>query len=120
MMILTERSAAASKPKGKKGKSSKHAETDTSAVEHSASPWYTQNEACMKEVFICVGGGHYLVLATVCKAWRAACRACDGPRFGDTLCCTSYQLLLHNDKFLKALWHPGMASDSWTQSDDGR
>eukprot|EP00953_Heterococcus_sp_UTEX-ZZ885_P014953 8436-Heterococcus_DN1.PRE.2 len=115
--ILAERSAADSKPKGKKGKSSKHAETGTNAAEHSASPWYTQNEACMKEVFICVGGGHYLVLATVCKAWRAACRAV---KHHDTLCCTSYQLLLHNDKFLKALWHPGMASDSWMQSDDGR
>jgi hypothetical protein len=93
-----------------------------------ASPWYTQDEACMRDVFRFIGDGHYLVLATVCRAWCAAYRI-DGPRTSDRRPgiaqveqsrSTHYQLLLHSDKFLQALWHPSMVTRDWAKSHDGR
>jgi hypothetical protein len=93
-----------------------------------ASPWYTQDEACMRDVFRFIGDGHYLVLATVCRAWCAAYRA-DGPCTSDRRPgiaqveqsrSTYYQLLLHSDKFLQALWHPSMVTRDWAKSHDGR
>jgi hypothetical protein len=101
------------------------------AIKRSKSPWYTQNEKSMKDVFAFIGDGHYSVLATVCKAWCAAyCIDERSPkeRIPGTSYIensrqtrsTYYQLLLHNDKLLKALWHPDMASLDWNDSDDGR
>ena len=100
----------------------------TSTAKPAVSPWYTQDEACLRDVFRCIGDGHYLVLATVCKAWCAAYKA-DGPLIGDRRPgiaqklqsrSTYYQLLLHSDKYLKELWRPSMATRDWAESHDGR
>jgi hypothetical protein len=109
--------------------SNKYTQTDVSysgTIKRNQLPWYTQNQACMRDVFRFIGNGNYLVLATVCKAWCAA-YAVDGPHGRDRRPgisqqsrSTYYQLLLHNDKLLKALWQPDMATSIWTDSDDGR
>jgi hypothetical protein len=82
-----------------------------------------------------IGNGHYLVIATVCKAWCAAYHhvhvdvdstSTENRSQVETVelkkpsCYTYYQLLLHSNKFLKALWHSGLASSNWTESHDGR
>jgi hypothetical protein len=54
--------------------SNKSTQTDVSysgTIKRNQSPWYTQNQACMRDVFSFIGDGNYLVLATVCKAWCA-------------------------------------------------
>jgi hypothetical protein len=54
--------------------SNKSTQTDVSysgRIQRNQSPWYTQNQACMGDVFRFIGDGNYLVLATVCKAWCA-------------------------------------------------
>jgi hypothetical protein len=100
-------------------------------IKRSKSPWYTQNEKSMKDVFAFVGDGHYSVLATVCKAWCAAyCIDERSPKErtpGTSYIensrqtrSTYYQVLLHSDTLLEALWHPHMASLDWNDSDDGR
>jgi hypothetical protein len=100
-------------------------------IKRSKSPWYTQNEKSMKDVFAFIGDGHYSVLATVCKAWCAAyCideRSPKERKPGTSYIensrqtrSTYYQVLLHSDRLLKALWHPDMASLDWNDSDDGR
>jgi hypothetical protein len=92
------------------------------------SPGFTQSEACMRCVFQFAGDGHYLVFGTVCKSWLAAYKL-DAPRIDERRPGTAqtkqsrhtyYELLLHNEKFLKALWHPSMVALAQSMGHDGR
>jgi hypothetical protein len=102
--------------------------TNIGPVQRPESPLYTQNEGALKHIFEFMGDGYYLVLGTVCKAWNIVYRA-GGPRLderrpGTAMLIqsrtTTYELVLHNEKFLQALWHEDMVKLSQSNGHDGR
>jgi hypothetical protein len=102
--------------------------TNIGPVVRPQSAWYTENEGALKHIFEFMGDGYYLVLGTVCKAWNDVYRA-GGPRLDERRpgtamliqsCTTTYELVLHNEKFLQALWHEDMVKLCKSNGHDGR